>query len=271
MALIHKTYSERAYLTSGRHRRLDEAFVECARLYNAAKEHRVSAWKHSTRRSVSYMDQCRELTVIRAQDGYWGDLSLQVARGVILRLDRAFQGFYRRCKAGQTPGFPRWTRARRWKTIEIAEPSPAMVTKRRGKLVVRVRGLPKLRIRPSRELPDSKCLVGLTITRKPTGVWVNMTYAVEREELGEARHSAVGIDLGASSRIALSDGGFVERRPADDARKIELQRRIARSGRTPATGASCVPNSPGSTFARSSSTATNVTASPPLSSGDTIS
>lgn len=228
MTLIHKTYSERAYLTRGGHRRLDQAFVECARLYNAAKEHRVSAWKHSSRKSVSYMDQCRELTVIRAQDGYWGDLSLQVARGVILRLDRAFQGFYRRCKAGQTPGFPRWVQGRRWKTIEIAEPSPAMVKKRHGKLVVRVRGLPILRIRPSRELPDSRHLKALTITRKPTGVWVNMTYAVEREELGETRYSAVGMDLGVSSRIALSDGGFVERRPADDARKIELQRRIAR-------------------------------------------
>lgn len=81
---------------------------------------------------------------------------------------------------------------------------------------------------PGHELPDPRRLRALTITRKPTGVWVNMTYAVEREELGEARHSAVGIDLGVSSRMALSDGGFVERRPADDARKIELQRRIAR-------------------------------------------
>ena len=174
------------------------------------------------------MDECRELTMIRAQDRYWRDLSIQVARGVILRVERAFQGFYRRCKAGQTPGFPRWTRARRWKTIEIAEPSPAMVTKRCGKLAVCVKGLPVLRIRPGRELPDRRRLRVLTITRKPTGVWVNMTYAVEREELGEARHSAVGIDLGVSSRIALSDGGFVERRPADDANKIELQRRIAR-------------------------------------------
>lgn len=103
-----------------------------------------------------------------------------------------------------------------------------MVASRRGKLVVCVRGLPVLRMHPSRALPDSASLKAFTITSKPTGVWVNMTYAVEREELGEARRSTVGIDLGVSSRIALSDGGFVERRPIDEARQTQLQRRISR-------------------------------------------
>ena len=228
MALIHKTYSERAYLTRGGHRRLDEAFVECARLYNAAKEHRAWAWKHSSSRSVSYMDQCREITRIRAEDEYWSSLSLQVARGVILRLDRAFRGFYRRCRIGQTPGFPKWARGRRWKTIEIAEPSPSMVKRQNGKFVVCIKGLPILRIRPTRDLPDSANLKALAITRKSTGVWVNLTYAVEREELEDAQDSVVGLDMGVSSRIALSDGGFVERRPTDDVEQKRLQRRIAR-------------------------------------------
>ena len=177
------------------------------------------------------MDQCREITRIRALDEYWSSLSLQVARGVILRLDRAFRGFYRRCRAGQTPGFPRWARARRWKTIEIAEPSPGMVASRCGKLAVCVKGLPILRIRPTRDLPDSANLKALTITRKPTGVWVNLTYAVEPKELRSERAHSVGIDMGVSSRIALSDGGFVERRPTDDARQTDIQRRIARCRR----------------------------------------
>ena len=32
----------------------------------------------------------------------------QVLQNVVDRLDKAFQGFFRRCKAGENPGFPRF-------------------------------------------------------------------------------------------------------------------------------------------------------------------
>ena len=36
MTVVRRTYQKRAHLTRGKHRRLDEAFHECARLHNAA-------------------------------------------------------------------------------------------------------------------------------------------------------------------------------------------------------------------------------------------
>ena len=295
MTTPHRTYSTRGYLTRGGHARLDEAFRACARLYNAAKEHRVSAWKHSSRQPVTYFDQCSELTALRAEDPYWNSMSLGVARGVIRRLDKAFQAFYRRCGRGEKPGYPRWASGRRWKTIEVHNPTPAMVSDKMGKLVVCVKGLPIIRIRPSRDLPDSKRLVALTITRKPTGVWVNMTYKIDDEKQkggrwdapGESqnfshdsgtirsdtvavapgigcepnqrgiaetyatvavapgigcepnrsmsranqRSVAVGLDLGVSKRVTLSNGETIRRRPRDDTKQVQLERRIARCRR----------------------------------------
>ena len=72
------------------------------------------------------------------------------------------------------PGYPRFRSGRRWKTIEIAQPTAAMITNRHGKWVVKVKGLPILVIKPQRELPDSTHLKTLTITRKPKGVYVGL-------------------------------------------------------------------------------------------------
>ena len=43
------------------------------------------------------------------------------ARGTLTRLDRAFAGFYRRCRRGETPGFPRFKSASRWDSVEYPD------------------------------------------------------------------------------------------------------------------------------------------------------
>ena len=70
MITAYVGYQERAYLRRNGHQALDEAFRECAWLYNAALEHWQAAWKHG--HSGSLYEQCRELTAIRHDDAYWG-------------------------------------------------------------------------------------------------------------------------------------------------------------------------------------------------------
>ena len=228
MTTAHVIYQERAYLRRSGHQALDETFRECARLYNAALEHWQTAWKRG--HSVSLYEQYRELTDIRHDDEYWNVVSVEIGRGVLRRLDRARRAFYRRCKSREQPGYPRFRSSRRWKTIEIAQPAASMVTNRRGKWVVKVKGLPILVIKPQRELPDSTHLKTLTITRKPTSVYVSLGYEIEREALPKTRRS-VGLDMGVRSRIARSDGSFVERRRVDTDKVAILQGRIAQCKR----------------------------------------
>ena len=102
MSTFHRIYTERTYLRRSGHRRLDESLRECAKLYNAALQHWRTAYRKAGM-SRTYYDQAKELTVIRSEDQFWGRVSVGIGRGVLRRLERARQAFYRRCKTGQTP------------------------------------------------------------------------------------------------------------------------------------------------------------------------
>ncbi|MFC0866099.1 hypothetical protein ACFHYQ_27755 [Sphaerimonospora cavernae] len=64
--------------------------------------------------SIRYGDQSAELKHIRADDptgqGRW---SFSCQQATLRRLDKAFAAFFRRVKAGQKPGFPRF-KGRGW-------------------------------------------------------------------------------------------------------------------------------------------------------------
>ena len=170
----------------------------------------------------------KELTGIRQDDpDFWGALSLQVSRGVIVRLDRARQSFFRRVRAGESPGFPRFKSSARWRTIEIAEPSAAMIKQRGKGYAICIKGLPTLRVRKGAELPPSGDLKGITIVRRGRRLWVNLTYRVESKPLSRSDLS-VGLDMGVSERIALSTGESVDRRDKDNSRIARAQKRLSR-------------------------------------------
>ena len=77
------------------------------RLYNAALEQRKSAWRLQ-RKSLSAYDQMRDLTELRADDERYAALNAQSAQVTLHRLHLAFGAFFRRCKNGEAPGFPRF-------------------------------------------------------------------------------------------------------------------------------------------------------------------
>jgi len=76
-------------------------------LYNAALEERISAWSKA-KKSITYADQCKSLTVLRTELPEWQAANCSSQQMTLRRLDKAFGAFFRRVKAGQTPGFPRF-------------------------------------------------------------------------------------------------------------------------------------------------------------------
>ena len=77
------------------------------RLYNAALEQRISAWRR-TRTSVGFANQCADLTELRSADESYAGLNAQSSQVTLKRLDLAYRAFFRRAKSGETPGFPRF-------------------------------------------------------------------------------------------------------------------------------------------------------------------
>ncbi len=58
--------------------------------------------------SVTYYQQKAELPGIKEAMPEYGQVHSQVLQDVVLRVERAFQAFFRRMHEGQTPGYPRF-------------------------------------------------------------------------------------------------------------------------------------------------------------------
>lgn len=77
-------------------------------LYNAALEERIDCYR-KTGKSLNFAAQCKSLTQLRAELPEWASAANCSSQQMTLRrLDKAFAAFFRRAKAGQAPGFPRF-------------------------------------------------------------------------------------------------------------------------------------------------------------------
>ena len=83
-----------------------EAFLR--QLWNGALEERVGAYRLAGK-SVGFAEQCRAIKQFAPDvPGWRGLVHTHEAQTVLKRLDRAFAAFFRRVRAGETPGFPRF-------------------------------------------------------------------------------------------------------------------------------------------------------------------
>ena len=114
---MRRAYKFRIYPTSGQASRAALCLRDHQRMYNAALEERREAWKRRTV-SVRYGQQSAQLRDIRAFDPDQGRWSFSSQQATLRRLDKAMAAFYRRCKAGQAPGYPRFKALDRWDSVE---------------------------------------------------------------------------------------------------------------------------------------------------------
>ena len=114
---VRRAYKFRVYPTSGQASRMALCLRDHQRMYNAALEERREAWKRR-KVSIRYGPQSAQLKDIRACDPEQGRWSFSSQQATLRRLDKAMAAFYRRCKAGQAPGYPRFKARDRWDSVE---------------------------------------------------------------------------------------------------------------------------------------------------------
>lgn len=103
-----RSYVFRLSPTSGQARRLDECLRDHRHLYNAALEHRRTAYARAGV-SIRYGQQAAELSAIRADDAEQARWSFPSQQATLRRLDGAFRDFFRRLRRGESvPGYPRF-------------------------------------------------------------------------------------------------------------------------------------------------------------------
>lgn len=114
---MRRSYKFRLRPTKGQHLRLAACLDSHRELYNAALQERRDAWKMS-RVGVSYGEQSAQLREIRAVRPDVATWSFSSEQATLRRLRNAFDGFFRRARAGETPGYPRFKAAHRFDSVE---------------------------------------------------------------------------------------------------------------------------------------------------------
>jgi putative transposase len=185
-----------------------DGLLRCQReLYNAALEERRGAWKWE-HRSVTYFDQCRTLTVLREVRPEIVAAGVTVCRGTLLRLDRAFSAFYRRCREGQAPGYPRFRSETRWDSLQWDDRKGWRLDPLGRRLHLLGVGGIKVRLhRPVKGIPKA-----ITVRREGRRLWVTIRCVDVPAEPLPATGKEVGIDLGVTVLVATSDGTLITNR-----------------------------------------------------------
>jgi putative transposase len=103
--------------TTGQHRRLQACLDSHRELYNAALQERRDAWR-MLRQGVSYSQQSAQLKDIRQMRPDIASWSFCSQQATLRRLNRAFAAFFRRVRAGEHPGYPRFKSRDRFDSVE---------------------------------------------------------------------------------------------------------------------------------------------------------
>jgi putative transposase len=163
------------------------------------------------RHQVTFYSQDAQLKEIRAADPErYGRWSFTCERAAIKRLDRAYVAFFRRCAAGEKPGYPRFKGRGWWDSIEWpAKNGGARWDSVPHPTVTRVYllGIGHVRVHQHRAVKGR--IKTVTAKREGTRWYVILSCDDVPAEPLEPTGEAVGIDMGVVSFLTTSGGAQV--------------------------------------------------------------
>jgi putative transposase len=197
---VRKTYKEKLRPTPAQEHALDEVVWRCRDLYNTALEQRIIAYQRR-HASLSRYQQEAELKEIRAEFPAYEAIHSHVLQDVLARLDTTYQAFFRRVKAGEKAGFPRFTGRNRSHSFTFKEYGNGARLDT-GFLVLSQIG--RLSVHWSRPIQGTPTTV--TISREADGWYVAISCADVPVQSLPATVQETGIDLGVESFATLANG-----------------------------------------------------------------
>ena len=228
---VRKTMKYKLKPTPGQARQLEAVLWHCRALYNVALEQRKTWWQRGQQIAATYYQQQAELPDLKAAFPVLAEVNAQVLQDVLLRLDRAFQAFFRRMKHGETPGYPRFRGSYRYNSFtypQVGEHGGARLDN--GSLVLSKIG--RLALRWSRPLVGMPKTV--TISREADGWYACFSCADVSIQPLPLTGQETGIDVGLKAFLVTAEGEAVEnpRHYRKAERKLKkAQQRVSRRKR----------------------------------------
>lgn len=175
----------------------------CCDIYNAGLQERRDAYRVQGK-SVSYYEQQAQVKEIRADHEDLRSMSFGVQVDALRRLDQAFRAFFRRLKAGQKPGYPRFKSRQRYDSLTFPRMRDGF--KIEGDKIAFSK-LGSVRIRLHRPIQGE--IKTATIRRQVDGWYVSFSCDVPQPLALPATNAQVGVDVGLLHFATLSTGQHV--------------------------------------------------------------
>ena len=190
-----KTYKYRIHPTKKQITTMNQWLSECRWLYNHFLEERKNSWEQENK-SLNYYSQAVSIVKLKQERPELNNIHSQVLQNVAVRVDLAFKAFFRRVKAGEKPGYPRFKGKDRYDSFTFPQTGFKIVNDR-----IQLSKIGSIKVKFHR--PIIGTLKTCTI-RKQAGKWY-ICFACEYQSVPlPVSNKAVGIDVGLESFATLS-------------------------------------------------------------------
>jgi putative transposase len=220
-------YKYRLFPTKKQQTILNSTLEECRWLYNYFLEQRRNSWEQE-KKPINYHAQAVSISKLKQERKSLSEFHSQVLQNVAVRVDLAFKAFFRRVKAGEKPGYPRFKGKGRYNSFTFPQTGfeitdNGLKFSKIGTIKIKLHRQPKGKIKTC------------TIRRSATGKWYAcFSCIVEFKPLPKS-DKAVGIDVGLNSFATFSDGSKIDnprffRKDEKDLAKVQRKLSKAEKG-----------------------------------------
>ena len=222
---MFKAFVYRLYPSKSQRKRLEAVRETCRHFYNDLLRERKDSYDLYGV-SITKTEQLRKVKVEKDTSPYALDIHSHILQNVVADLHKAFEAFFRRVKAGENPGYPRFKSRNRFAGFGYKEYGNGFKLDGRR---LKLSGIGRIAVRWHREL-EGQIKTARVFCR--AGKWfVAFSCAVEKPEPLPPTGESIGIDLGLTRLATFNTGEKKEnprwyRKVLDDLRV--LQRKISR-------------------------------------------
>jgi putative transposase len=224
---VRKTSNYRLFPTKAQETILEAQLDECRWLYNQLLEQRKTSYETAGTTPGLY-DQQKTIPALKVERPSLTNVHSQVLQNVAVRIDLAFKAFFRRCKTGEKPGYPRFRGKYRYDSMTFPQ-APSGCVLSGDKLRLAKVGI----IHVVLHRPVVGTIKTCTVRRSSTGKWyVSFSCEVQQPEPLVPSVEQVGIDVGLTTFATLSNSEAIENPRffrTDEKELAKAQRKFAKT------------------------------------------
>ena len=193
------SYKFRLYPTREQENLMQKTFGCCRYVYNYFLSERKTSYEQ-TGKSPTRFQQDKGLTELKKELGWLREPDKCALQDALRQLDQAYQNFFRRVKAGEKPGYPRFKKKHDHRKSYRTNSNIKVLDK-----AVQLPKLGKVKCRISKEVRGR--ILSATISQNPSGKYFVALCCTDiaMEPLPKTG-AAVGLDMGIKSYAVTSDG-----------------------------------------------------------------